>query len=233
MDYKNILFIDIETVPQRESYDELDEKEREFWNLKANFISKGNHDDTPDSLYERAGIYAEYGKVICISCGFIHSQDGRDEFRSSSFTGNESDVLIGFRDLLESNKNRFKALCAHNGREFDFPYLCRRMLINDIDLPELLSIHGKKPWDLEDQLLDTLLLWRFGDYKNFTSLSLLCHIFNIPTPKDDISGADVRDVFYRDNDIDRIREYCEKDVKATAHLYMKIKRISQGLEAFS
>jgi DNA polymerase elongation subunit (family B) len=218
---EDVLFLDIETVPQYASYKEMPENAKHFWNKKANFLVKEN--ETPESIFGRAGIYAEFGKIICISAGFIVNRDGVRWFRVKSFFGdNEKEILKGFSVML----NRFGAkpksnVCAHNGKEFDFPYISRRMLINGIELPELLHTAGKKPWEVK--FLDTMELWKFGDYKNYTSLDLLANIFEIPSPKDDIDGSQVADVYYNQQDTERIVKYCEKDALTVAQLFLRYK----------
>ncbi len=215
---EKILFLDIETVPANKSYLELEETTRKLWDTKCAYLGKG--EDTPESLYERAGIYAEFGKIVCISVGYIREKENGNELRLKSFFGhNEKELLTGFKDLLDNYYNTEEhLLCGHNGKEFDFPYIARRMLLNKIKLPSLLNIAGKKPWAVNH--LDTMELWKFGDYKHYTSLNLLTHIFGIPTPKDDISGADVGRVYWEEKDVERIAMYCEKDVKATAQLFL-------------
>jgi uncharacterized protein YprB with RNaseH-like and TPR domain len=212
---QSILFLDVETVPQHASYNELKQDVRKLWDHKTERI-KQEETDTPESLYERAGIYAEFGKIVCISVGFFHG----DTFRIKSFAGDDEKLLLeAFAQML--GKDYFKSnrlLCAHNGKEFDFPYIARRMLINRIKLPALLDHSGKKPWEVPH--LDTMELWRFGDYKNYTSLELLANVFGIPTPKDDIKGSDVGRVFWQENDVERIKKYCEKDVITIARLFL-------------
>jgi predicted PolB exonuclease-like 3'-5' exonuclease len=213
---ENILFLDIETVPQFPSYDEMPEKMKELWGKKAEWLIK-NEEDTAASIYSRAGIYAEFGKVICISAGFIKD----DGFRIKSFYGiDEKEVLAAFSEMLNRHyRAPDKLLCAHNGKEFDFPYLSRRMIVNRIPLPEILRLYGKKPWEVAH--LDTMELWKFGDYKNYTSLDLLTAILEIPSPKGDISGSDVGRVFWEENDLERIRNYCQKDALAVAQLLLR------------
>jgi uncharacterized protein YprB with RNaseH-like and TPR domain len=219
LDLSKILFLDIETVPEVPEYDLLDESQKELWDSKMSYQIKD--DKTAGELYERAGIYAEFGKIVCISVGSLRIQGEKKEMRIKSFFGDdEKQILIHFKELLDIHYNTDKhLLCAHNGKEFDFPYIARRMLINDVKLPHLLNIAGKKPWEINH--LDTMELWKFGDYKHYTSLNLLTNIFNIPTPKDDISGADVSRVFWQEKDINRIARYCEKDVIATVQLLQK------------
>lgn len=215
---KNILFLDIETVPQHESYQLLNDRWKKLWDIKANQIAK--NEETPEELYPRAGIYAEFGKIICISVGFVNDDVNGREFRIKSFYGeNEFIVLEEFCALLQHNYNpKSHFLCAHNGKEFDFPYLSRRILINGIKMPDMLDLAGKKPWDVKH--LDTMNLWKFGDFKNYTSLDLLSAVFDLPSSKDDIDGSKIFDVYYQENDLERIRAYCQNDVAALASIYL-------------
>lgn len=215
---EDVLFLDIETVPQYATYDEMPENLKYFWNKKANNLVKEN--ETSESIFSRSGIYAEFGKIICISAGFIVQRNGTKYFRVKSFYGdNEKEILSGFATMLSRFGTKPKSnLCAHNGKEFDFPYISRRMLLNRVELPELLDVAGKKPWEVK--FLDTMELWKFGDYKSYTSLDLLANIFEIPSPKDDIDGSQVAEVFYVQNDIERIVKYCEKDALAVAQLFL-------------
>jgi 3'-5' exonuclease len=218
---ENILFLDIETVPISQTYSELPENMVKFWNKKADSLT--NKTQSPEEVFQRAGIYAEFGKVVCISVGIIHIAQNIKHFRLKSFYGeDEKMVLQLFVDLLNKSYNNDKFyLCAHNGKEFDFPYISRRCLINGIKLPLLLNIAGKKPWEIKH--LDTLELWKFGDYKHYTSLNLLTEIFNIPSPKDDIDGSQVAAVFYKEKDLPRIARYCQKDVVAIAQLFLRFR----------
>ncbi len=211
----NILFLDIETAPLVYKYQELDEPFKKLWDLKYQHYK----DVTPEQQYSKAGIFAEFAKVICICVGYFNGK----EFRLRSFYGHgEKTVLKEFKELLDRHFTEPEhRLCAHNGKEFDFPFLCRRFLINGIGLPEILNIQGKKPWEI--QHLDTMEMWKFGDYKNFTSLNLLAAVFNIPTPKDDIDGSQVARVYYEEKNLDRIKNYCQKDVITVARLYQKMR----------
>ena len=214
---KNILFLDIETVPQHESYHSMDNRWKKLWDRKAKQIAK--NEETPEELYPRAGIYAEFGKIICISVGFIHDENDR-EFRVKSFYGEDEYMILDqFCELLQENYNpKLHFLCAHNGKEFDFPYLSRRILINGIKMPDILDLAGKKPWDVKH--LDTMNLWKFGDFKNYTSLDLLAAVFDIPSPKDDIDGSKIFYVYYQDKNLERITTYCQNDVAALASIYL-------------
>ena len=211
-----ILFLDIETVPMCSTYDELPERFVPLWDKKAGYL-KREEEDTPSTLFPRAGIYAEFGKVVCISFGMF--RDGN--FRIKSFYGDDEKALLtDFTNLLESKfSSKDFLLCAHNGKEFDFPYLSRRMLINAIPLPEILDLAGKKPWEVAH--IDTMELWKFGDFKNYTSLEVLSAVFDIPTPKDDIDGSEVGKVYWEDKDLERIVKYCQKDVLAIAQLFLR------------
>jgi len=217
---EHILFLDIETVPQFADYDSLDKPTKLLWEAKTKYQRKENF--TPKEFYDRAGIWAEFGKIICISVGYFKQKEDPINFRVTSFYGEEGDILKDFKALLETHFNKSNhLLCAHNGKEFDFPYIARRMVILGIDLPEKLNLFGKKPWEVPH--LDTLELWKFGDYKTFTSLSLMAHVLGIQSPKDDISGEQVRDVFYKEKDIDRIVAYCEKDTVTVAQIILKLR----------
>lgn len=223
LNLNKVLFLDIETVPNTPTYTELDETIKKLWDGKMRWQSERDS-KTPEEIYEKAGIFAEFGKVICISVGFLTNAGTPDvKYRTTSFAGDdESKLLQDFANLMNSHYYRNdQYLCAHNGKEFDYPFIARRMLLNGITLPDLLDLAGKKPWEIHH--LDTMELWKFGDYKHYTSLNLLTNIFNIPTPKDDITGADVAKVYYEDNDLDRIVTYCEKDTLAVLQLMLRYK----------
>ncbi len=216
---ENLLFVDIETVSGNATFEEMSPKLQELWEKKSNYFRK--EDESPSEVYGRAGIYAEFGKIVCISTGLVIKKDGIKKFVAKSYFGDDEKLLLEeFGLMLErfmSKANR--NLCAHNGKEFDFPYIARRMLINGVALPSVLNIAGKKPWEI--QFLDTMELWKFGDYKHYTSLALLCEVFSIPTPKDDIDGSMVGKVYWEDDDLERIAIYCEKDILATAQLFLR------------
>ena len=213
-----ILFLDIETVPQFQTFDEMSPEGQKLYDQKTKFLQK---ETDAEGVYDRAGIYAEFGKIICISVGLIHETRSGKEIRMKSFYHDDEETLLKqFVRLLEENP-KFSILCGHNAKEFDFPFICRRLLVNGLKLPHILDIAGKKPWEIAH--LDTMELWKFGDYKAYTSLALLCHIFNIPTPKDDISGADVARVYYEEKDLERIKIYCEKDVVALIQLFLRMR----------
>jgi DNA polymerase elongation subunit (family B) len=219
---EKILFLDIETVPQVYQFQDLDEKGQSLFEQKNRF--QVGPEKGIDQVYnERGGILAEFGKIVCISVGMVHDSGQGRAIRLKSFYHDDEETLLKqFKRLLEEHYNTpYHLLCGHNAKEFDIPYICRRMLINGIALPSILQIAGKKPWEINH--LDTLELWKFGDYKSFTSLSLLCHVFQIPTPKDDISGADVARVYFEEQNLERIMIYCEKDVVALIQLFLRLK----------
>ena len=221
LNLENILFLDIETVPEVQQFSDLDEDKQYLWELKSQYQRK--EDESAEDFYERAGIWAEFGKIVCISVGYfkIQSDDNR-QFRVTSFFGNEIKILKDFKNLLTSHFSETKhLLCAHNGKEFDFPYIARRMIINNIELPYKINLFGKKPWEVPH--LDTLELWKFGDYKTYTSLKLLTNVLGIPSPKDDIDGSEVYKVYYEEKNIDRIIIYCEKDTIAVAQIFLRLR----------
>lgn len=218
---EKILFLDVETVPMVPDYDQLPDKFKDLWAKKAEKIRREEEKTAEELFFEKAGIFSEFGKIICISAGLFHQENDVLKLRCKAFYSDlEPELLNEFADLLNT---RFNAsdnyLCGHNSREFDFPYIARRMLINRIPLPDIINLQGKKPWEVTH--LDTMELWKFGDYKNYTSLDLLAAVFGIPTPKDDIMGADVARVYWRENDLKRIAVYCNKDVVTTARLFLK------------
>jgi 3'-5' exonuclease len=219
----HILFLDIETVPQYSSYDLLPENWKSLWDTKASYLVRNKEDETTESVYPRAGIYAEFGKIICISCGFVQGNGEQKKLVLKSFSGeSEPVVLAEFANMLNkwTNTNEQRYLCAHNGKEFDFPYLCRRMIINNIPIPPILNMSGKKPWEVNH--LDTMDMWKFGDFKSYTSLTLLAQVLGIPTPKDDIDGSKVWEVYWKDKDLNRIVVYCQKDVVTATQIYLKL-----------
>ncbi len=215
----NILFLDIETVPQKQDFNELDSVEKALWLKKAKSI---NRDDLPDSeFYKRAGIYAEFGKIICISIARIVREYGSAYIAVESFSShNERRLLKDFCAFLSEISRPTLRLCAHNGKEFDFPYIARRCLIRGLALPEILNTQGKKPWEV--QHLDTMEMWKFGDWKAYTSLDLLAHVFDLRNPKAEISGSDVCDLYWKENDLDRIVRYCEGDVLSLLQVYLRM-----------
>jgi len=219
-DFSNLLFLDIETVSCCESYDLLEERLKVQWEKKAFRL---NFDTPKEALFlEKAGIYAEFGKIIVIGIGLFYKNEiGNLNFRVKSFSGiNEKELLEAFIGLVHKFPSDKLYLCAHNGKEFDFPYLCRRMLVNGLKIPNALNLRGKKPWEVKH--FDTLEYWKFGDRKNYTSLELLAALFDIPGSKDEMDGSMVSEVFYKEKNIEKIAAYCCRDVVVTAQLFLKL-----------
>ena len=219
---KNILFLDIETVPCSPSFEDLNITFQNLWAEKTAWQRKEEY--TPAEFYKlKAGVMAEFAKIICISVGYLFNEKNENHFRIKSFYGDdEKQIITDFNKLLNSQFSKKQhQLCAHNGKEFDFPFIARRTLINGLKLPALLDIAGKKPWEVNH--LDTMELWKFGDYKHYTSIKLLAALFNIPTPKDDIDGSKVAGVYWNDKDLERIKKYCQKDTLTVAQLLLKYK----------
>jgi DNA polymerase elongation subunit (family B) len=224
----NIMFLDIETVPQTSDFSELSEELGHLWEAKFAVIQKrmpekySDETTAAEAFNNSAGIYSEFGKIVCISVGFIYYKGKEMHFRTKSFSGDdEKQILTDFSNLITKFCiSQEQTLCGHNIKEFDIPYICRRMLINGLKLPAVFDIAGKKSWEMN--FIDTLELWKFGDYKNYTALKLLTAIFGIPTPKDDIDGSQVAQVYYKEKNIGRIAHYCQKDVVATAQVFLRM-----------
>lgn len=217
----NILFLDIETVPQEEQFNSLDTEMQQLWEQKTQYQRKDEF--SAEDFYDRAGIWAEFGKIVCISVGYFVNKSDIRNFRVTSFFGDEVKILKDFSNLLNNHFNHAQhVLCGHNAKEFDIPFIARRMIINQVAIPDKLNFFGKKPWEIPH--LDTLELWKFGDYKHFTSLKLLTKILGIPSPKGDIDGSQVGHVYYIEKDIDRIVTYCEKDTIAVAQIFLRLRR---------
>ena len=221
--FKNLIFIDIETVSSHAEFSQLDDRMQALWRKKHQSITSADLDTPPAESYrDRGAIYAEFGKVITISIGYIYFEGETLKGKIKSLTDHdESNLLIRFQELIQQGWDITKVqFCAHNGKEFDFPYLSRRMIINNLRLPFYLDLMGKKPWEV--QHIDTLQMWKFGDYKNYTSLDLLTAVLNIPSPKADIDGSQVTQTYYETKDLNRIGNYCNHDVLATMQVYLRL-----------
>ena len=230
LDLNNVLVLDIETVSGKGSFADLDEVMQSLWQIKSDQIQNKKPVEerlTPEQSYtEMAGIYAEFGKIVCISVGAFRRNKETGEWNyyvKSYFHHDERQLLMGFAKLLHENypSSKVYSLCGHNIKEFDVPYICRRMIINRVPLPDLLDIAGKKPWEVNN--IDTMDYWKFGDYKSFTALKLLCGVFGIPTPKDDIDGSQVGPTYWQEKDLRRIETYCRKDIIATAQVLLSFR----------
>ncbi|HMO01751.1 MAG TPA: ribonuclease H-like domain-containing protein [Oligoflexia bacterium] len=224
---ENLLFLDIECVPSFPSYDALTDELKILWSEKSASFRK--EQETSSNSYERAGIYAEFGKIICVALGKFYFEEQRLGIKLKSLQSDDENKLLSELSELLNKQPADTVLVAHNGKEFDFPYICRRMIINNQPLPKILNSAGKKPWEI--QHLDTMELWKFGDRKSFTSLNLLATIFGLPNPKDDISGKDVGRVYWQDKDLIRISTYCKKDVLITARVFLRLMGIEDLSEA--
>jgi len=230
MEYlKGILFIDIETVPTEPDHSLLTERMQAEWARKAKLLKPGSDGviDPPTLFGERAGIYSEFAKVVCIGIGGLYEQDGKWKMRLKSLVNdNEKALLNDFCSVITKFAKSYKDLrfCGHNIKEFDLPFLCRRMVINSVGLPDCMQLSGKKPWEINH--IDTMELWKFGDNKNFTALSLLAEVLGIPSPKNDLDGSMVAQVFWRDKDLQRIGNYCMQDVLTSARVYLRLKGLA-------
>lgn len=220
---RDILFIDIETVASTDDYASLSERMKVQWSRKANFFKRDSRLTDEELFHERAGIHAEFGKIVCVAVGkYLDNESGELGLKTKVYcSDNEKELLMEFKNMIEKMDSSTLRFCAHNGKEFDYPYLCRRMLINSIYLPAVLNLSGKRSWEV--QHLDTMEMWKFGDYKHFTSLDLLAALFNIPSSKSDIDGSQVNFVYHHDKDLKKIGEYCRADVVVLAQLFLKLK----------
>lgn len=221
LNLEEILFIDIETVPLFQSFKKLDSTGKTLWQKKA----EQRYPDIPsEQAYDqKAGIHAEFSKVIIAGCGFFHKVDNQLIFRVKTFHGEqEKDLLSEFIQLIDHTKRKnFRVLCAHNGKEFDFPFLCRRMLVNGLTIPPVLDLAGKKPWEVMH--LDTLELWKFGDRKHYTSLELMAYTLGIPASKEDFNGSMVNQVYKKSGITAELLDYCSNDVILLAQVFLKLR----------
>lgn len=216
---ERVLFLDIETVPQYADWEEISEEEKKLWDKKTR-LQRGEETSAEDFYHNRAGVMAEFGKIVCISVGMMEKNN---RLKIKSFADDdEAKLLEEFGQIFNSPRLYNVLLCAHNGKEFDFPWIARRMLINGIEPPVPFQMFGKKPWEIPH--LDTMELWKFGDWKSYISLELMAHIFGIPTPKDDIDGSMVAEIYYKERDLPRIVKYCEKDVLTLANVFRKLRQ---------
>ncbi|MBX2968768.1 MAG: 3'-5' exonuclease [Cyclobacteriaceae bacterium] len=221
---RDILFLDIETVASTDNFASLDERLKTQWSRKASFLKREEGVTDEQLFHQRAGIYAEFGKVICIAVGKLYdTESGELGLKTKAYYGHDEKVLLTeFKSMLDKLDSNIR-FCAHNGKEFDYPYMSRRMLVNGIALPVPLNLAGKKSWEVNH--LDTMELWKFGDYKHYTSLDLLAAIFNIPSSKNGIDGSQVNSVYYKEKDLERIKDYCVSDVVVLTQLYLRMKGV--------
>jgi predicted PolB exonuclease-like 3'-5' exonuclease len=222
---ENLLLIDIETVSELATFDELTEDWKHLWEEKVQRSLPEN--TTAAEFYpQRAGVMAEFSKVICISVGYFKKDGKAVQLRVKSFYGDDEKILlqefIAALQKMEANNNKW-SFTGHNIKEFDIPFICRRLLINDLQIPLFLDFQNMKPW--ETNMIDTFQYWRFGDYKHYTSLKLLAAALNVPSPKDDIDGSMVGDVYWKEKNLERIVTYCQKDVVTTANIVLRFKNL--------
>ncbi|HEY4656069.1 MAG TPA: 3'-5' exonuclease [Cyclobacteriaceae bacterium] len=219
---RDVLLLDIETVACTDNYEALDERLKTQWARKAAYLRREKEETDGDLFNARAGIYAEFGKIVCVAVGkFLENERGEQLLRIKAYSDHDEHKLLSeFKSMLDRTDPMATKLCAHNGKEFDFPYLCRRMLVNGIALPAVLNLSGKKPWEILHQ--DTMEMWKFGDFKHFTSLDLLAAIFNIPSSKNGMDGSQVNRVYHQEKALERITDYCLRDVVVLAQLYLRL-----------
>ena len=220
-----LLFVDIETVTAKSAYDQLRPVMQRAWQRKASTLSNPNNLLVDELYFDRGGIYAEFGKIIVISVGFFHALGGETELRVKCISGdNEKELLTNFKETLLKFDQKKLQLCAHNGKEFDFPYLCRRMLANGIALPDSLDLGGLRSWQVPH--LDTMQLWKFGDYKSFTPLELLAAVFELEIDDSDaIRGSDINRIYHRENDLEKITRFCQRNISLLAQVYLRLKSL--------
>jgi 3'-5' exonuclease len=221
LNLEEILFIDIETVPLFQSFKKLDPTGKSLWKKKA---EQRYPDLASEQAYEqKAGIHAEFSQVIIAGCGFFHKVDNQLIFRVKTFYAqDEKELLSEFIQLIDHTKRKkFRVLCAHNGKEFDFPFLCRRMLVNGLTIPPVLDLAGKKPWEVMH--LDTLELWKFGDRKHYTSLELMAYALGIPTSKDAFNGSMVHEAYKKSGITSELLDYCSNDVILLAQVFLRLR----------
>ncbi len=232
IDITRILFLDIETVSSQPTYRQLSEQFQQLWAYKApgalkRYGEELTEEELAASYTDKAAIFAEFGKIVCISVGAVYrDKDKQLKLRLKSFADrDEARLLREFSEMLDQyyGDPAKYFICGHNIKEFDVPYMCRRIVAHQQKLPALLDISGKKPWETK-HLVDTMELWKFGDRKAYVSLKLLAAVLGFPSPKDDIDGSDVGRVFWEEDDVERIAAYCEKDVLATAQLFLRYQR---------
>lgn len=221
----NLLLIDIETVPQHPSFELLSEDWKHLWEEKTQ-RSLPDFTSAAEFYPQRAGVMAEFAKIVCISIGYFTKQDNALQLRLKSFYGDEEKKLlqdfIGTVNQMEAKNNKW-CFAGHNIKEFDIPFICRRLVINSLPIPPYLDFQNMKPWDTN--MIDTFQYWRFGDYKNYTSLKLLAAALGVPSPKDDIDGSMVADVYWKEKNIERIATYCQKDVVTTGNIILRFKNM--------
>lgn len=224
---RNVLFVDVETASAASDYHELEIRMQRLWDKKSLIYSAEGNYSTPELYYNKASLHAEFGKIIVISAAYFYLNDKQDLcLRVKAFDApDERTLLEDFVELLKQKHFNSKALrlCAHNGKDFDFPYLSRRMLVNNIEIPDALDIMGKKPWEI--QHLDTMDIWRFGERRETVSLETLAAIFGLPDYTAEMNNNQINDVYYKEKNLEKIASFSKKDVSITAQVYLKLNNI--------
>jgi hypothetical protein len=222
---ENLILIDIETVPQYSLFDELPDEWKQLWEEKTQ-RQLPDFTSAAEFYPQRAGVMAEFAKIVCISMGYFAKQGNALQLRLKSFYGDDEKILlqqfIAMLNQIEAKNNKW-VFGGHNIKEFDIPFICRRLLVNGLHIPAYLDFQNMKPWDTN--IVDTFQYWRFGDYKNYTSLKLLAAAMGVPSPKDDIDGSMVADVYWKEKNLERIVAYCQKDVVTTGNIILRFKNI--------
>lgn len=230
INHEDLIIIDIETASIHPDFQHMDDVWKNLWEEK---VARSLPEKiTAAEFYPlRAGVMAEFSKIICISMGYFNREESL-HMRVKSFYGHDEGVLLkGFLATLNKIENINNNWCfaGHNIKEFDIPFICRRLLVNGIALPKYLDFQNMKPW--ETNIVDTFQYWRFGDYKNFTSLKLLAATMGVPSPKDDIDGSMVGELYWsgdeeqRASNLKRIAVYCQKDVVTTGNIILRFKNL--------
>ena len=228
---ENLLLIDIETVSEHPVFNGMNEEWQSLWKEK---VQRSLPEDVSAAEFypQRAGVMAEFAKVICISIGYFRKDGNTQQLRLKSFYGDDEKILLqdftAALHKMDSNNNKWN-FTGHNIKEFDIPFICRRLLINGLPVPPFLDFQNMKPW--ETNMVDTFQYWRFGDYKHYTSLKLLAAALKVPSSKDDIDGSMVGDVYWsqtpgeKEKNLDRIVTYCQKDVVTTGNIILRFKNM--------
>lgn len=217
LNLENLIFLDIETAPATNNLTE-DHPLYDAWEYHT---IKNNIDDVQSSFFEKAALHGEFGIIVAITMGLVRN----GKMYLHTFTGEERQLLQDFSSALCKTVNKDSLLCGHVIKGFDIPFIMKRLLVNRLELPPILDIAGLKPW--ESSIICTAELWKGTAFK-MSSLISITSALGLPSPKDDISGAQVGEAFYR-GEIDRIARYCENDVAAVINI-VRILRGEEPLE---
>lgn len=223
-----LLFFDIETVGISNYLSGLrgiNPGLHKYWSKIADYSRrtiKGLEDKSDEDLFiERAALVPEYNKIVAVSMGF-KMPDGSIKMMSK-YGDDEKEILLGVKDVFDKcDKSGFE-LCGHNIKHFDIPTLGKKYLIHEIPVPTLLPRYDTKPWNMK--AVDTKDIWNFGNNRGFSSLELVCIAMGIESPKDDIGGSEVHKTYWAGDGLERIKDYCEKDVKVLIHLMDKFNKV--------